>query len=100
MVYGSVAFSAPRLAPSSLNCNPTTPTLSEALADTITDEPETVALFAGAVMVTVGGVVSGSGGPKAVDLPQESHVARPLYTAKIVPESVRPSKPTRLASTA
>src|SRR5947209_18836539 len=31
MAYGAVVSSAPRLAPSSLNCTPTTPTLSEAL---------------------------------------------------------------------
>ena len=49
--------SAPRLFPSSLNWTPTTPTLSEALADTVTP-PETVAPAAGALMETVGGVVS------------------------------------------
>src|SRR5882724_5263565 len=53
--------SAPRLVvPSSLNCTPETPTLSDALADTVTEEPETVAPFAGAVMETVGAWVSGA----------------------------------------
>ena len=50
--------STPRLAPSSLNCTPTTPTLSEALAETATEEPDTVALLAGAEREMVGGVVS------------------------------------------
>src|SRR5437867_11846004 len=39
--------SAPRLAPSSLNCTPTTPTLSEALAETVTAEPKTAAPLEG-----------------------------------------------------
>ena len=60
-LYGPVVISEPRLAPSSLNCTPAIPTLSDAVADTMTDEPETVALFAGAVIATVGGVVSGDG---------------------------------------
>src|SRR5207237_122816 len=55
--YGAVITSAPRFAPSSLNCTPTTPTLSVALAETVT-MPETVAPAAGAVIDTVGGVVS------------------------------------------
>src|SRR3989442_10089013 len=33
--YGAVVASAPRVAPSSLNCTPTTPTLSLALAETV-----------------------------------------------------------------
>ncbi len=49
--------SAPRFAPSSLNCTPTTATLSLALAETAT-EPETVAAAAGVVIETDGGVVS------------------------------------------
>ena len=53
--------SAPRLVvPSSLNCTPETPTLSDALADTVTEEPETVVPFAGAVTETVGAWVSGA----------------------------------------
>ena len=49
--------SEPRLAPSTRNCTPATPMLSEAEALTVTD-PETVAPDAGAVMLTAGGVVS------------------------------------------
>src|SRR2546427_8031550 len=56
--YGAAVTSAPRLAPSSLNCTPTTPTLSVALAETVI-VPATVAPAAGAVSETVGGVVSG-----------------------------------------
>src|SRR3989442_1790108 len=56
--YGAAVISAPRLAPSSLNCTPTTPTLSVALAETVI-VPETVAPATGAVSATVGGVVSG-----------------------------------------
>src|SRR5437899_58308 len=55
--YGEVASSAPRFAPSSLNCTPATPMLSEALAVTLT-VPETVAPPTGAVTETDGGVVS------------------------------------------
>ena len=42
-LYGAPVSSAPRLAPSSLNCTPATPTLSVALAETVTDEPDSVA---------------------------------------------------------
>src|SRR6185295_2632717 len=56
--YGEVVSSAPRLAPSSLNWTPTTPTLSLALAVTDTADPETVAPPAGAVTDTVGAVAS------------------------------------------
>src|SRR2546422_664513 len=55
--YGAVVISAPRLAPSSLNWTPTTPTLSVALAETEI-VPEIVAPLAGAVMETVGSVMS------------------------------------------
>ena len=61
-VYGAVVISAPRLAPSSLNCTPTTPTLSLALAETVI-VPETVAPADGAVRETDGGVVSGGAEP-------------------------------------
>ena len=56
-LYGAAVTSAPNAAPSSRNCTPTTPTLSLAVADTVT-APATVAPFAGAVMETTGGVVS------------------------------------------
>src|SRR5438093_13132205 len=55
--YGASVSSAPRLAPSSLNWTPTTPTLSEALALTVV-APPTVDPAVGAVMLTVGAVVS------------------------------------------
>src|SRR2546427_11958971 len=57
--YGAVVSSAPRAAPSSWNWTPTTPTLSEALAETVM-LPVTVAPEVGAVMATVGAVVSGT----------------------------------------
>src|SRR2546428_13124941 len=57
MAYGAAVTSAPTFAPSSLNCTPTTPTLSEALAETVT-VPVTVAPAAGAGIDTVGGGVS------------------------------------------
>src|SRR5436190_1920837 len=56
--YGLMVSSAPKFAPSTLNCTPATPTLSEALAVTVTAVPATVAPPAGAVTVTVGAVVS------------------------------------------
>jgi hypothetical protein len=59
MEYGEVVSSAERLTPSSLNWTPTTPTLSAAVAETVVVVPKTVAPLAGAVMDTVGGVVSG-----------------------------------------
>src|SRR5882762_1180694 len=55
--YGAVVSSTPRLAPSSRNWTPATPTLSDALAVTVM-VPLTVAPVAGAVMLTVGAVVS------------------------------------------
>jgi len=55
--YGAAVSSAPRFAPSSLNCTPTTPTLSDALALTVT-VPASVAPPAGELMLTLGGAVS------------------------------------------
>src|SRR6266571_327993 len=55
--YGAAVSSAPSTAPSNRNCTPATPTLSEASALTLI-VPDTVAPFAGAVIDTVGGVVS------------------------------------------
>src|SRR6185436_2110420 len=57
-LYGLVVSSAPRLAPSILNCTPATPRLSLALADTVV-VPLMLAPAAGAVSATAGGVVSG-----------------------------------------
>ena len=62
--------SVPRFAPSSRNWTPATPTASLAFAETVTDEPETVAPFAGAVNETVGGVMSGT-----VAVQSAAHVA-------------------------
>ena len=56
--YGDVVSSLPRVAPSTRNWTPATPTLSEAVAETVTAVPRTVAPAEGAVIETVGGVVS------------------------------------------
>ena len=56
--YGDVVSSAPKLAPSTWNCTLATATLSLAFA-VIEMVELTVAPFAGAVIETVGGVVSG-----------------------------------------
>ena len=55
--YGDVVSSAPRFTPSSLNCTPTTPTLSLAVAVTFV-VPVMLAPAAGAVIDTEGAVVS------------------------------------------
>ena len=55
--YGAVVSSAPSGAPSTRNCTPATAMLSEAFAVTVTD-PDTVAPPAGAVIETVGALVS------------------------------------------
>src|SRR2546422_1176324 len=57
IVYGAAVTSAPRVTLSSLNCTPTMPTLSVALAETVI-VPKTVTPAAGAVIETVGGVTS------------------------------------------
>ncbi|PYL01587.1 MAG: hypothetical protein DME19_01090 [Verrucomicrobia bacterium] len=49
-----------------MNCTPATPTLSDALAEMVTDEPDTAALFAGAIRETVGAFVSSGGGPPSL----------------------------------
>ena len=59
--YGAAVFSVPRLTPSSLNCTPATPTLSLAVAVTVTVD-DTLAPAAGAVTVTAGAVVSATAG--------------------------------------
>jgi hypothetical protein len=57
VVNGGVVTSAPSGAPSNRKPTPTTPTLSLAVADTVT-VPDSVAPVAGPVIETVGGVVS------------------------------------------
>src|SRR5207253_890523 len=57
--YGDAVSSVPSGVPSSLNCTPTTPTLSLALAVTVV-VLETVAPPAGAVIETCGGTISGA----------------------------------------
>src|SRR2546421_5792388 len=77
--------SAPRLLPSSLNCTPATPTLSDALAETVTEEPESVALLLGAVSETVGGLLSLRGLPD-----MEVDAARALNAAAMVGNTIKP----------
>ena len=55
-------MSVKSVVPSTLKSTEATPTLSEAFAETVTAEPETVEPFTGAVMETVGRVVSPEGG--------------------------------------
>src|SRR5262245_42533193 len=57
ILYGAVVTSEPNAAPSTKNCTPATPWLSLAVA-VRSIVPPTVALLAGAVIDTVGGVVS------------------------------------------
>src|SRR4029077_1969084 len=57
IVYGDAVSSGASSTPSSLNSTPATPTLSVAVALNVV-VPETVALAAGAVMETTGGVES------------------------------------------
>src|SRR5438552_7231009 len=111
--YGAVVTSAPRLAPSSLNWTPTTPTLSVALAETVT-VPATGEPAAGAVTVTDGGVVSAGGRtptPATLLLPVPvlkractapdwrsnlTILAVPALDAQKVPSPTRSSPPQRL----
>src|SRR5919106_1391087 len=94
MAYGVKRSSAPRLAPSSLNWTPAMPTLSAAVALRVmvrrTVEPE-----AGAVMVTVGGLLSTLTvtGAEVVRLPAPSRatavrVWEPLAVAVVSQEIV------------
>src|SRR5437899_480366 len=58
--YGSAGTSAPRGWPSTKNWTPATPALSDAFAATVT-RLNTVEPAVGALMATLGGVVSGGG---------------------------------------
>src|SRR5882724_1128295 len=55
--YGVDVSSDPRFDPSTRNCTPATPTLSDAVALTVV-VPDTVAPFPGELMLTLGAVVS------------------------------------------
>jgi hypothetical protein len=61
VAYGDEVMAAPILVPSTSNCTLATATLAEAVAERVTDDPETVAALDGAVSETDGGVVSGVG---------------------------------------
>ena len=78
MAYGGVVTWTPRRTPSSVNWTPATPTLSVALADTVT-RPLMVAPASGAVIAIVGGVVSAS----AVPLPVAIAELLPPFAVKL-----------------
>jgi hypothetical protein len=82
IAYGAVVSAAPRFAPFSLNCTAVTPTLSLAVALTVT-VPDTVAPLAGAVTDTVGGVVSPPPPPPPVPV-----VITAFWTAEPMKSSV------------
>src|SRR5207249_2962471 len=94
--YGDAVSSPPRLAPSTRNTTPATPTLSEAEALTVT-VPDTVAPDAGALILTAGGVVSafdtvmvtGSEAYRSpsTSLPTAVRVCEPLPTAAVFQET-------------
>ena len=65
--YGALVSSDPTFEPSTLNCTPTTATLSDAVAATLA-VPDTVAPADGLVSPTDGAVVSAGGGGGAVGL--------------------------------
>src|SRR5438093_1061414 len=78
VLYGELVSSAPRLAPSSLNWTPATPTLSEADADTVI-VLETVDPLVGLVIDDVGLVVSpGGGAPDPMVIAKPEELTRPL----------------------
>src|SRR5438094_2672169 len=83
--YGALVTSAPRLAPSSLNWTPATPTLSEASAVTVT-VPATVEPAVGAVIETVGG------GGVEVQAPWKAHAVAASRASMSAPRSF-PSVP-------
>src|SRR2546422_10345793 len=92
----AASTSAPRLAPSSLNWTPTTPTLSVAVAETVI-VPAMVAPADGAVSATVGGVVSG-GGREVKQGPAETgtlhaplHVRTPQRSTEMKATTLRPT---------
>jgi hypothetical protein len=81
-LYGVAVSSEPRFAPSRRNWTPTTPTLSVAVAETVT-VPDTVASLVGAVIVTVGGVVSRGSGSAAALASLEQALSFPLVSTAV-----------------
>jgi hypothetical protein len=81
--------SVPRFCPSTVNSTPVTPTLSDALAETTTAEPETVVFPPGAVRVTVGGVVSVGCGATETVTPCDAVPPLPVQVAVYVVFVVR-----------
>src|SRR5690606_23788360 len=78
--YGANTSSCPTGAPSTKNCTPATPTLSDASA-TSTMEPRSDASGCGAVIVTAGGVVST--GPAARCVMSSTPSAQPAVNATV-----------------
>ena len=92
VVYGEDVMAEPTLVASTLNWTLETETSSAALAESVTEEPETVAPMAGAVTDTVGAVVSWTVTVKEafVVLPALSdavQVTVAVPSAKTVPEA-------------
>jgi hypothetical protein len=79
MEYGEVVPDAPTFAPSTLNCTPATPTLSNEVAVSVTEAPEREEPAVGEVSVTVGDVVSVA----AVLVLQDAVVPAKLVTARM-----------------
>jgi len=82
--YGAAVIGVPATVPSMTNWTLVTPTLSEADAVRLTVEPETVAPAVGAVIETVGGVVSGATGVVKVKSVEVASIllAAILFTSK------------------
>ena len=91
--YGLAVSAVPRLAPSSRNCTPRTPTLSLAFAETVTLVPETVLPSAGAVIADVGGVVSGGGATTVTVMPTDGTSRLPLVSVARLFTVVVPAEP-------
>ncbi len=75
--YVLVVSSAPKLVPLRWNCTPTTPTLSVAVAGSVTI-PDTVLPLEGAVRLTEGDVVSVGGAEMSVLTSMEGRLSLPL----------------------
>src|SRR5437016_8569566 len=86
--------------PSTTNCTPATPTVSAAFADTVTFAPDTIAPFAGAVIVTVGKVVSRTVtvNDASIELPRVSLAEQ--FTVVVPSGNIEPLTGTQLGATA